>query len=144
MGAQRRAQVTHKASPEPSGCRLPRFLHWTKSPRTQILGRCARYHLVPVSSCIVLVYVNLKTLYLGNNLTGTTLVSDAVKLQALQLAAKLHEVFMVASLSLAALDIITYRLVHSRRGLPLGMMSASFFLEGNPKINGTVSGCTWP
>ena len=130
MEAKRKARVTTKDSVESSSsCSIAvaRWT-WTKSPRVLILRRCALYHLIPVAGCVVLIYLNLKTMYLGNNLPGTSLISDTVKLQALQLAAKLHEIFMVTSLSVVALDAVTYRLVHSRRGIPLGVISAGFSL----------------
>lgn len=96
------------------------------SPRMPILWRCVKHHLIPFAGCIVLVYLNLKTLYIGNELPGTRRINDAAKLQALQLAAKLHEIFMLASLAVMALDMVTYRLVQSRRGLPLGLVGAAF------------------
>lgn len=129
MALKKEASTKTKASPKSPRSFSARILRLRQSPRLLILWRCAIHHFIPVAACITLLYLNLKTLYLGNELPGTRRISDAVKLQALQLAAKLHELFMIASLSMIALDTVTYRLVASRRGLPLGLIDAGFFFN---------------
>jgi hypothetical protein len=48
-----------------------------------------------------------------------------LRLNALQFAAKLHEIFMAASLSLVAINYIEYELL-TGRGLPLNSVLAGF------------------
>jgi hypothetical protein len=81
-------------------------------------------HLVAISLAIVISTLNLKGLWLGKELTGPS-GHDAEKLLALQFAAKLHELMMLASLSHILFLVYTRQLL-SGDGLPFGAVTAAF------------------
>lgn len=69
-------------------------------------------HVIPLTAAIVLLVLNLSRFYVGVTFNSQALV-------ALQFAAKLHEIFMVASLSSAFFSYMSYSLT-SETGLPFG------------------------
>ncbi|KAK5657598.1 hypothetical protein OQA88_3177 [Cercophora sp. LCS_1] len=75
-------------------------------------------HLIPVAGCLVLIYLNASSYYVGGELAGWQ-DQDFQKLAALQFAAKIHELFMLASLGLIIVTRIRRELIFGE-GLPFG------------------------
>ena len=69
-------------------------------------------HVIPVGGAIAIIYFNLSGFYIGASMRN---------LAALQFAAKLHELFMVASLAKIVLYLVRNELVFER-GLPFGAL----------------------
>jgi hypothetical protein len=84
-------------------------------------------HFIPMSATIVLLILNLRGYYIGGELSGPSGLDD-IKLPALQLAAKLHELSMQASLSLIVVSIVRHRLAFGP-GIPFGMIFGSLQLS---------------
>jgi hypothetical protein len=81
-------------------------------------------HFLPIAITASILALNLKTTYwrdIGGSGTNSIL-------NALQYAAKVHEMFMCASLSLVVLHFIQYELVNSR-GIALGFAMAGYRLS---------------
>ncbi|KAH8693338.1 hypothetical protein GQ44DRAFT_765280 [Phaeosphaeriaceae sp. PMI808] len=102
--------------------------------------RCV-IHLVPVSAAIALLVLNGSNHYIGGELTGTN-GQDTQKLAALLFAAKLHALFMLASLSAIVITYIRKELVFGN-GVPFGIVfSANQFKDltflWSPELWGTV------
>jgi hypothetical protein len=102
--------------------------------------RCV-VHVVPVSAAIALLVLNASNHYIGGELSGAS-GQDTQKLAALLFAAKLHELFMLASLSAMVITYIRKELVFGD-GVPFGtVFSASQFKDltflWSPELWGTV------
>ncbi|KAH6838714.1 hypothetical protein B0T12DRAFT_400182 [Alternaria alternata] len=102
--------------------------------------RCV-VHLIPVSAALALLILNCSNHYIGGELSGTP-GQDTQKLAALQFAAKLHELFMLASLGAIALTYIRKELVFGG-GIPFGtVFSATQFKDltflWSPELWGTI------
>ena len=69
-------------------------------------------HLIPVMGAAAIAYLNIAGLYLGASFEN---------MAALQFTAKLHEIFMVASLTQIMLHVVRCELV-SKEGLPFGVL----------------------
>lgn len=69
-------------------------------------------HVIPVSGAVAIAYLNIAGLYLGASFENVA---------ALRFAAKLHEIFMVASLTQIVLYLVRNELV-SEGGLPFGAL----------------------
>ena len=80
-------------------------------------------HLVPVSIAIMLISLNSHGYYIGGELAGPS-GYDPVKLSGLQFAAKLHEITMLASLSVIVVGLIRQELV-AGEGIPFGAVFGS-------------------
>jgi hypothetical protein len=80
----------------------------TKS-RPMALLRCM-VHLIPISAAIVLLVFNGSNYYVGGELSGAS-NQDSQKLGALLFAAKLHELFMLASLGAIVVTHVRKQLV---------------------------------
>lgn len=98
-------------------------------------------HLVPTSAAIALLVLNGSNHYIGGELTGSV-GQDSQKLSALLFAAKLHELFMLASLSAIVITWIRKELVFGH-GVAFGaVFSASQFKDltflWSPELWGTV------
>ncbi|KUJ09103.1 uncharacterized protein LY89DRAFT_724626 [Mollisia scopiformis] len=85
--------------------------------RSQALSRCA-VHIIPIIGAIVIISLNFKALYIGATLNAIT---------ALQFAAKLHEITMVASIACIVFSYLRYQLTLGD-GLPLGATIAGLEL----------------
>lgn len=81
-------------------------------------------HVVPVAGCFVLLYLNLAGFYIGSELAGA-INQDSAKVNALQFAAKLHEITMVTSISVVIFGLLRRKLV-SDKEVPLGALVAGF------------------
>lgn len=79
-------------------------------------------HIIPMSGALVIVGFNLQQYYIGGELSGAT-GQDPEKLQALQFVAKLHELFMLASLGEVLFTWLRKELVFGN-GLPFGAVFA--------------------
>ncbi|KAL6849858.1 hypothetical protein ACO1O0_009403 [Amphichorda felina] len=81
-------------------------------------------HLFPIFGCIVLLYFNLGGYYIGSELTGLS-GQDSAKVNALQFAAKVHEMTMVSSLTVI-ISTMLRRKVLSGHDVPLSTLVAGF------------------
>lgn len=86
----------------------------------QALNRCY-VHLVPIVVSSSLIALNFANVFYQS--IGTSDLS--FNLDALQFAAKFHEIFIVTSLSAIVLHRIQYELLHGK-GIPLGSILAGF------------------
>jgi hypothetical protein len=98
-------------------------------------------HLVPISAAIALLVLNGSNHYIGGELSGAS-GQDNQKLAALLFAAKLHELFMLASLSTIVITYIRKELVFGG-GVPFGtVFSATQFKDltflWSPELWGAV------
>ncbi|KAF2667742.1 hypothetical protein BT63DRAFT_299656 [Microthyrium microscopicum] len=105
------------------------------------LVRCI-FYLVPVFACIVLLAFNLGNYYIGGELSGAE-GEDPQKLAALQFAAKLHELLMIASLVSILVTIIRLELTVKDGGLPFGAIFSpqqiqSIDILWSPEFWGTI------
>jgi len=82
-------------------------------------------HLFPVTVTGVLIYFNASGYYVGAHLAGPVTMEDDAKLDALQGAAKVHEIAIVASMATFVIYVVRYYLLRGP-GLPLGLVGASF------------------
>ncbi|KAK2593012.1 hypothetical protein QQS21_009302 [Conoideocrella luteorostrata] len=81
-------------------------------------------HVLPVLTSIAIIALNFKHLFLGRTIPGPVL-NNAVTIAAFQVCAKLHELLIVASLSIIVLSVIREQLI-SGAGLPLGFLCSGF------------------
>lgn len=108
--------------------------YWTKSPSrgepkkvvvseslATAVWRCL-IHLLPILTSIAILTVNIHGIYIGIDFPGA-LKSDTLALMFLQLAAKAHEIMIVASLSLIILQTVRHELLFGD-GLPLGLVGS--------------------
>jgi hypothetical protein len=113
--------------------------------------RCA-VHLVPIAAAISLLVLNGSNHYIGGELSGSR-GQDSQKLGALLFAAKLHELFMLASLSAIVISYVRKELAFGE-GVPFGtVFSASQFKDltflWSPELWGSIyqewqkSGTKW-
>ncbi|KAH7393791.1 hypothetical protein DE146DRAFT_757281 [Phaeosphaeria sp. MPI-PUGE-AT-0046c] len=117
---------------------------------TAALQRCA-VHLLPYAFSVFLVTINLKGYYIGFELAGVS-GKTSQYIALLQIAAKVQELLIVASLA----TVVVHRLRHDLidgEGVPLGLVGASslfsqlsYFwstafigsVSGRPKLNATL------
>jgi hypothetical protein len=90
--------------------------------RPLALIRCVVY-LVPLAAALTLVILNASNHYIGGELSGPS-GQDFEKLAALQFAAKLHELLMLASLATVLMTHIRKELAFGE-GIPFGTMFAA-------------------
>ncbi|KAK4201326.1 hypothetical protein QBC40DRAFT_324459 [Triangularia verruculosa] len=88
------------------------------------VGKRFLIHMIPVATTVLLVSINLSQHFIGVELDGIP-DQDDEKLGALQVAAKVHELLILASLSVVVFEAVLYELVFGQ-GLPLGLMGAGF------------------
>jgi hypothetical protein len=85
------------------------------------LRRCT-YHFAPIMVTFVIITLDLKGDYLGADLMSPV-KSETINLMLLQLAAKAHEIMIVASLGLVVLQFVRHELLFGD-GLPLGLIGS--------------------
>ncbi|KAJ6031382.1 hypothetical protein N7540_002114 [Penicillium herquei] len=68
------------------------------------------FHIIPVGGAIVLLWLNLMGYYLGTEIPGIE-GHNSAKIGALQFAAKMHEITILASLSIIVFNLIQDRIV---------------------------------
>ncbi|KEF58836.1 uncharacterized protein A1O9_03679 [Exophiala aquamarina CBS 119918] len=105
-----------------------------------ILTRCA-IHILPIAVSTVLISLNLCNTYLGRTLPGA-IIDPAINLALLQIAAKIHELLIVASVATVVLHYIRRQLVYGQ-GLPLGLLMGGFMFSGlgyfwSPELTGSL------
>jgi len=91
---------------------------------------CCLVHLIPGLATITLIALNFLRVFISRELEGPG-DQDGIKLGVLQVAAKVHELFIVASLGMVIFHVVRHELV-SGAGLPLGLMGAGFSFS-NPR-----------
>ena len=101
------------------------------------------FYVLPVGACIVLLFFNFFNYYIGGELAGPE-GEDTQKFNALQFAAKLHELLMVASLVSILVTIVRVEL-SSGLGLPFGAVFTPLQIQSidilwSPELWGTI-GC---
>jgi hypothetical protein len=111
-----------------------------KKDRVMATLRCV-VHLVSTSGAIALLILNASNYYIGGELSGSA-SQDSQKLGALLFAAKLHELFMLASLSTIFITYIRKELAFGE-GVPFGtIFSAGQFKDltflWSPELWGAV------
>jgi hypothetical protein len=108
--------------------------------RVMATVRCV-VHLIPISAAVLLVALNASNYWIGGELAGVS-GQDAQKLGALAFAAKLHELFMLASLSAIVIMNIRKEVVFGQ-GIPFGTLFAATQIKDlaflwSPEFWGTV------
>ena len=93
----------------------------TKSFRTAAL-RCG-VHVLPTMVSIVAISLNLRHVFLGRTLPGS--LDQTMSMALLQIAAKLQEMLIIASLAALVLEVLRYEMMY-RGGIPLGLVGSSF------------------
>ncbi|OAL39561.1 hypothetical protein AYO20_00958 [Fonsecaea nubica] len=83
------------------------------------LWRCAP-HVVPIAISVVILTLSFHGTYIGADFA-----SETITLMSFQIAAKIHELFIVASLSVIVFHAIRHELLHGC-GLPLGLVGSGF------------------
>ncbi|RAH73102.1 uncharacterized protein BO66DRAFT_367623 [Aspergillus aculeatinus CBS 121060] len=83
--------------------------------------RCA-IHLLPIAVSSTVIGLNIKGTYLGADMMSP-FPSETINLALFQLAAKAHEIMIVASLSVTILHCVRHELLFGR-GLPLGFLGS--------------------
>ncbi|KAJ4127883.1 hypothetical protein NW768_008163 [Fusarium equiseti] len=91
--------------------------------RRVALARCG-VHILPSLVSLILITINLLGYFIGGELQGSK-KQDSIKLGLLQIAAKVQELLVVASLSTVIFHVLRSELVFGP-GLPLGLLGAGF------------------
>ena len=88
-------------------------------------SRCS-IHLLPVAVSIYLITLNLKGYYIGQHLPWSkTTYGDSVALAFIQIAAKIQELLVIASITVVILHT-TIDALTNEHGLPLGLYASGF------------------
>jgi len=80
-------------------------------------------HVIPLAAVTVLLRLNIQGYYIGGELAGASGYDD-LKFSGLQVAAKLHELTMLASLSLTVVSFVRHELAFGQ-GIPFGAIVSS-------------------
>ena len=91
--------------------------------RWTALVRCA-VHILPTFFSIALITLNLKHYYIGRALMGV-ITNDSINFALLQVAAKVQELLITASLATVIFQIIRNELMYGD-GVPLGLLGSGF------------------
>ncbi|KAK4187334.1 hypothetical protein QBC35DRAFT_474580 [Podospora australis] len=94
-----------------------------RQSRRVALARCA-IHLLPASISIALVYFKIHGYFIGFELQGLQ-YQDSLKNAMLQVAAKLHELLIAASMATIVFHLLRSRLMSSH-GVPLGLLASGW------------------
>jgi hypothetical protein len=90
------------------------------------LIRCS-VHILPVFTSIVLITLNFKYLYLGRDIAGL-IRSLALNNALLQIAAKMQELLVVASLTSVVITVLRHEMTNGG-GIPLDFISGPFLFS---------------
>jgi hypothetical protein len=90
------------------------------------LIRCS-VHILPVFTSIVLITLNFKHLYLGRDIAGL-IRSLALNNALLQIAAKMQELLVVASLTAVVITVLRHEMTNGG-GIPLDFISGPFLFS---------------
>jgi hypothetical protein len=80
--------------------------------------------LLPVLASVAIIAINLRHMFLGRSFPGL-ITSDSVNSALLQLAAKIQELLVVASMATVMLDALRHEMLYGE-GVPLGMIPGGF------------------
>ncbi|RDL36233.1 uncharacterized protein BP5553_06845 [Venustampulla echinocandica] len=105
----------------------PRPATWKSLLR--VLCRHCIVHLFPVAIICVLLGFNFHRYYIGHSLLGPADWQDDSKIDMLQIAAKIHEISIIASLTTVVCDIICY-VLSSNVGVPISAVDAGAAFSG--------------
>lgn len=100
-----------------------------KGSRRRSLRHCW-VHVIPVAIIGVLMWLNIRQTYIGHRMPGLPSWSDDVKFNLLQVAAKIHEILIVASLATVVCDIVCYHLLFGAYGVPISAVGAGITFSG--------------
>lgn len=100
----------------------PRKVLFTKSRRLA-LARCA-VHILPVLVSMVVIGNNMGQYFIGKELKGA-INQDSLKIAWIQVAAKIQELLMIASMTVIILHDLRWQLVFGE-GVPLGLIGAGW------------------
>ncbi|KAI0878883.1 hypothetical protein GGS24DRAFT_441060 [Hypoxylon argillaceum] len=92
--------------------------------RLLALAHCA-VHIVPAAGSFALISLNFQGRFIGAELQGSHFATDDVKLAAIQVAAKLHELLIIASLSTIVFHVLRIDLIFGN-GVPLGLLGSGW------------------
>lgn len=95
----------------------------TGKSRKLVLGRCS-VHLLPISISALILAINFKQSFIGIDF-DSLIHSDTINIALLQIAAKVQELLIVASLATVVFQLLRYELIYGE-GLPLGLLAAGF------------------
>ncbi|KAK0717844.1 hypothetical protein B0T26DRAFT_647722, partial [Lasiosphaeria miniovina] len=84
-------------------------------------------HILPAIASVLVIYLNLATLYLGRTLPGPILNTDVTN-ALLQICAKIHELLIMASLTTIVFTFIRNEIT-IYDGLPLGFLCSGFMFN---------------
>lgn len=98
-------------------------------------------HIIPMSVSVMLIALNFGHLLIGKEYTGFIL-SQPINIALLQLAAKLHEITIVASLTAVVLHFVRRELLFGP-GVPLGAVGGAFLFSSlsylwSPELVGSL------
>lgn len=109
-----KAQHSHSIDPEKPKVVLSKSTH-------DIARRCA-IHVFPIATTVTVLVVNYRGLYIGQDFSGPV-KSETLNLLFLQLLSKLHELLIVASLTVIVYSASRYELLFGD-GVPLGLLGS--------------------
>ncbi|KAJ9500287.1 hypothetical protein H2202_004082 [Exophiala xenobiotica] len=81
---------------------------------------CCVPHVLPIATSITILTLNFHGIYIGADFATQT-----ITLMSFQIAAKVHEIFIVASLSVIVFHAVRFELLYGD-GLPLGLVGSGF------------------
>ena len=84
-------------------------------------------HVLPILASITIITINLKNVFLGRTLTGSIL-NPAINIAFLQVAAKIQELLIIASLTTIVVHTIREQLLF-RDGVPFGILGGAFLFS---------------
>lgn len=102
------------------------------APRDSLLRVLRRYcivHIFPICVICVLLGFNIRGYYIGHSLPGPTGWQDESNIDMLQIAAKIHEISIIASLTTVACDIVCH-VLSSKYGVPIDAVDAGTAFSG--------------
>lgn len=79
-------------------------------------------HTIPLLTSLVIILINFLGFFIGEDFQGP-IKSETINLLGLQIAAKVNEILIVASLGLIVLHAVRYQLLFGQ-GLPLGLVGS--------------------
>lgn len=94
-----------------------------QTSRPLAIARCS-IHVLPICVSITILVLNLGNSYLGRGLPGS-IIDPSINIALLQVAAKIQELLIVASVTTIVMHVLRSELVHGE-GLPLGLLAGGF------------------
>ncbi|KAK5091217.1 hypothetical protein LTR05_001398 [Lithohypha guttulata] len=91
--------------------------------RPLAIARCS-IHVLPICVSVTILVLNFGNSYLGRGLPGS-IIDPSINIALLQVAAKIQELLIVASVTTIVMHVLRSELVHGE-GLPLGLLAGGF------------------